>query len=367
MKEQKIVFFLGAGASNSDGSLLQNELLNYYFTKLSPFYLGESHSQKFNDFFDEHFNREEPLPTLEEIFGLIYFFQKIKLTNNPEKYQELDGTVALILARMLEYKLKSVRGTSHEILLKKLDSLNLIKKTSFISTNYDILVDNKMRNEHYSIDYGIPIVKDTDMKEGERGRLKLIKLHGSLNWAKCSKCSSVKVFPDKVLSSVEFLRDPCQRKEPCKGSYNKIFLIPPTYFKEFKAHKLKTLIRSSINVLTNTTHIFFCGYSFPDMDMHVKYLLKQSMINSKNIPEIMIINIPNDKIKGIRNDKLKLPEHANFIDEANRYRRFFKDTKKVHYKNLSFEMLPVYLKEIIINENVSFKDLSIREEELITH
>ena len=74
--------------------------------------------------------------------------------------------------------------------------------------------------------------------------------------------------------------------------------------------------------------IYFCGYSFRDADMHIKYLLKRAKMYNERNPEIYIINKPkrlNEKI--IENAK----------NEKERYFRFFKNKENIHYLDRSFE------------------------------
>jgi hypothetical protein len=35
--------------------------------------------------------------------------------------------------------------------------------------------------------------------------------------------------------------------------------------------------------LRDAEHVVFCGYSFPDADMHIKYMLKRAQTNSRGI------------------------------------------------------------------------------------
>ena len=79
------------------------------------------------------------------------------------------------------------------------------------------------------------------------------------------------------------------------------------------------------NVLKQAKRIFFCGYSFPDADIHVKYLLKRIEINRGSTPEIFIIN----------NHEKKSDDQKE--SEKLRYMRFFKNSENVDYTDQSFE------------------------------
>jgi len=70
-------------------------------------------------------------------------------------------------------------------------------------------------------------------------------------------------------------------------------------------------------------HIVFCGYSFPDADIHIKYLLKRAQTNRKAPLKVTVIN----HYKNKNADLCK--------EEEYRYKRFLGDT--VTYTKKSFE------------------------------
>ena len=99
------------------------------------------------------------------------------------------------------------------------------------------------------------------------------------------------------------------------------FIISPTYFKYFSDSFYKNLLKKVKDLLENTEVIYFCGYSFPDADLDLKYVLKQIEIEDP-IPEIFICNG--------RYKKVKDPEFERFL-------RFFKNKDRIHYLSQSFQ------------------------------
>jgi len=75
--------------------------------------------------------------------------------------------------------------------------------------------------------------------------------------------------------------------------------------------------------LRNVKHIIFCGYSFPDADIHIKYLLKRIQTNRTTPLRFTVIN----------NHPGKLP--IDKFQEKLRYQRFL--GRNVNYTALSFE------------------------------
>jgi hypothetical protein len=70
-------------------------------------------------------------------------------------------------------------------------------------------------------------------------------------------------------------------------------------------------------------HIVFCGYSFPDADIHIKYLLKRAQTN-RNLP--LRITVINDHPGKKASEKQQ---------EQDRYKRFLGNT--IRYTANSFE------------------------------
>src|SRR5262249_4788012 len=101
-------------------------------------------------------------------------------------------------------------------------------------------------------------------------------------------------------------------------------LCPPTFFKVMSNFHLQQVWRKAEQCLMEAKRIVFCGYSLPDADMHIKYLLKRVEVNRVSAPEVYIVNNHADKLPSAR------------ADEERRYRRLFRERDRVHYTTLSF-------------------------------
>jgi NAD-dependent SIR2 family protein deacetylase len=109
---------------------------------------------------------------------------------------------------------------------------------------------------------------------------KLFKLHGSLNWLYCPTCASITLTPGEkgVIRLIEdFANSACPR---CESVYLPI-IVPPTYFKDMESVFLNTVWNKCDRAIADADHIIFCGYSFPDADMHIKYLIKRQQVNRR--------------------------------------------------------------------------------------
>jgi hypothetical protein len=75
--------------------------------------------------------------------------------------------------------------------------------------------------------------------------------------------------------------------------------------------------------LRKVKHIAFCGYSFPDADIHIKYLLKRAQTNRDTPLRVTVVNNHPGK------------KDAEAQQERDRYVRFL--GRAVEYTDKSFE------------------------------
>lgn len=334
------VIFFGAGASASEGAPLQGDLFKEYFQTCKTTKTMEARLIKFfKKFFGidvKHNNLDEvSFPTLEEILGVLELslnreesFKDYSLTPSKPLIQQIKEDLIFLIAIVLKKKL-SKEAKYHRKLVDKLIEDNKLSSTAFVTSNYDILIDNALTKlyPNYDVDYGIEFTNYEKNNDWKRPRpqkaIYLYKLHGSLNWLYCLTCVSLTLTP-KVKSVATLVFKP-QKCDVC-GSVMVPIVIPPTFFKVMSNFYLQEIWRKTENTLKQAKKFFFCGYSFPNADMHIKYLLKRVEINRGSTPEIFIFN----KYKG-------KPSHEK-MSEKLRYMRFFKDSqKKVNYTNHSFE------------------------------
>jgi hypothetical protein len=330
------VIFLGAGASKSEKAPLQNELFKkyFFFDKSSEHEeINERLSEFFKDFFAININKENldeiNFPTFEEVLGILELsldrkesFKNYDLTRNRPKIQQIREDLIFLIALVLDKEL--IHETKfHKKLVNRLIEEDKIQKTSFVSLNYDIILDNALTDIYWShnldLDYGIEFTNfknNDDWKQPQPSRaVHLYKPHGSLNWLYCPTCISTTLTPkEKGVTKLIFKPKRCEK---C-GTEMIPIIIPPTFFKVMSNRYLQEIWYKTENALNQAKKIYFCGYSFPDADIHIKYLLKRAEINSNSTPEIYIINSSESK------------------DTKLRYERFFK-SNKVNWTGYSFQ------------------------------
>lgn len=337
---KKTVIFLGAGASKSDGAPLQKELFSTFFETCEK--MGEKFEesskyresigivkQYFQDFFgfEDDFDwhnfdyKTAPFPRFEEVLGILDL-----AINRKEEYKENTTDLwtyrkALIfsMAQAIQYELKHKNTESdlknHSKLVEILSDEIKKRSISFISTNYDLLIDDALQTHNITPNYGFCLGDEAT---------NLIKIHGSLNWKYCKSCKHIEPFNQKEEYYEAYVDMDNFRCNKCNSKAQYI-IVPPTYYKDMSNIYLSNIWYAAEKILMEAEHIIFCGYSLPNADMHIKYLLKRAEINRKdNLPlKVSVINAPKD---------MKANPKENL-----RFNRFFKTKDINFYSDVSFE------------------------------
>lgn len=274
-------------------------------------------------------------PTFEEALGVVDLallrneslkdFHNINRACNSNRIGFIRQYLVFLLARVIDSKLQQSKDI-HKRLILNLTNMDLLSQTSFVSTNYDILIDNALAEQYpdLSLDYGIEFTnfeKPNDWSRPSEKAIHLLKIHGSLNWLFCPTCNTVTLTP-KEKGVIRLFKNIDQAYcKPCETVFSPI-IVPPTFYKDMSNVYLQMVWNKSEQILRKSEHIIFCGYSFPDADMHIKYLLKRAQTN-RNIPcKFTVINNHAGKQQPL-------------IDaEKERYVRFL---GQVNYTTLSFE------------------------------
>ena len=341
----KTVIILGAGASASEGAPIQLELFRDYFKYVNSHTTTIHHSmnRELATFFHMMFNIDVDhgdldnidFPTFEEVLGVIDLairrnesfkeFDLESMASNGNRLRQIRVYLVLLMAKIIKEKLSVGRGI-HSNLITNLRTKKLLNKVSFISTNYDILIDNQLSSpDNRLVNYGIEFTnyhREKDWPRPNGNATKLFKIHGSLNWLYCSTCNTLTYTPFEkgVVRLVDnFSSCSC----PSCESVILPIIVPPTYFKDMTNVFLNEIWYKCEQDLRRTEHIIFCGYSFPDADIHIKYLLKRIQTNKDSALRFTVINNHPGKSNDVKNEERK------------RYRRFLGSS--VNYTNKSFE------------------------------
>lgn len=312
----KTTYILGAGFSRAAGLPLMND---FYLTSKDIFpKLGSPTATAFKHVFDfwevysnvkhylnvDFFNIEELLSIIEMNHYLsesesstlnedILFFIREVINQKTPKIDD-KSNIYDVYKRFLMYALGIKKDHN------RLYRLAGGPENSIISLNYDLLIENTLsffniNNAKSNIYdrpsfvpfYGHNIEYENDhLNPPDIIEIKIAKLHGSIN------------FKDNLI-------------------------IPPTWNKTSN-EKIKGAWQLAYELLSKTNKIVFIGYSLPQTDSYIKYLLINGIKENKNLKRIEVIN-PEDE-QGITRMR-----YSTFFDKN------LSDKKMFEYLPLKFE------------------------------
>ncbi len=177
---------------------------------------------------------------------------------------------------------------------------------SVISTNWDVLLDNSIQaiiNKDFKdqavVDYCCYIssygesdksVKPGLQMLGEGGfNIKLLKLHGSLNWLQCPRCSRVYITFEESIA-IRHIFEPINCRH-CDNNFGNTpdshnlssNLIMPTFLKDFTNPQYKLIWQNAGIELSEADRIVFIGYSLPQADFEMRQLLARMVKDDAKI------------------------------------------------------------------------------------
>ena len=177
MSMRKTVIFLGAGASKSDGAPLQRELFQSYFEscgKIQELQGSEERYRQITDIVSDYFEKffdykigdpagDKRLPRFEEVLGILDL-----AINRKEEYKEslhelqtyregLVFSMAQAIHYELDYKNAQARRKNHNKMVAKLADEIRDGNVAFLSTNYDLLIDNALLEHGILPNYGFTL------------------------------------------------------------------------------------------------------------------------------------------------------------------------------------------------------------------
>jgi NAD-dependent SIR2 family protein deacetylase len=350
MADTNIAVFLGAGASCAEGAPGQADLFKAYFQhcREQPLFYDRrlSIDRELATFFQVFFNIDVDhddfeavqFPTFEEALGILELaisreesfrgFDNSDQFGQGSRIRSVRRALILLIALILDQTLE--RGRSlHNRLVSRLVDQQIARNFEFLSFNYDILIDNALVAQQpvFDLDYGLEFtnfLKDADWhRPAVDGAVRLLKLHGSLNWLYCPTCRTVTLTP-KEKGICKIVLDPAACTCSC-GTLAVPIIIPPSYFKVLSNLYLQEVWNLAEQALSRADMWVFCGYSFPDADMHVKYLLKRVQVNSSKLRKVLVFNWH------------RLKEKKDADAEQHRLQRFFGKGFDLEYTKNSFE------------------------------
>jgi NAD-dependent SIR2 family protein deacetylase len=317
--ERDIIFVLGAGASYPDGVPLQKHILPMILSndEIRDSEVGRPVIEFITDNFAYN-DKEGAYPYLEAVFGFLDYF----IQNN----ESLSSKYSYTYLRIIK---ESLIKLIHHIVNSQTDKESTVYKNfwqmvngrtsnySIISLNYDTMLEEAFQ-KHVAqfgyLDYCIHLMNYDRSDEIEQFNywidprspvsidgnenpvsIKLIKLHGSLNWKYCTCCNqTLRTTWDREidLTKGKFTGYTYPDKEkyeyvcPQDGTDFETLIMMPSYVKPLHHPVISQLLSESAREIRATKKIVFVGYSLSDADLHIRALFKKHLTEDVKVTVI---------------------------------------------------------------------------------
>jgi hypothetical protein len=314
------VIILGAGATKACKGPLTNEILPEVFQNKADFPNPDSLT-RLEQFLQQNFHvvtgaPPQKYPGLPLLISLIDTAIERRQAFHPDwdvdAVTQLRHAMELAIFDLLEYRLEKAPTNNHYQML--LQIYPTPHEPRIISMNYDVIIDAAVM--HYSElrpsrdaraaagwrfpDYGCDI--STDLYRNRPKRFgTLLKLHGSLNWLYCPTCHRLEIGASEARPLVKALK--CLvgaghklesfylgAGSKCKtcGTELRALLVAPSHLKNYRNPHLTNVWYRAEQLLRSANRAVFVGYSLPDDDVEVVYLLKRGLAHLSP-PDITVV------------------------------------------------------------------------------
>lgn len=172
---------------------------------------------------------------------------------------------------------------------------NHAPNSAIISTNWDVLTETYLEKQKLVYDLSLNdayYMKDGTVTSKSRKTIKLIKIHGSINWFRCLNCGRINIVNSEDCGNYLFDDKSQETCKSCRITKNTDFLlqsqiITPTMMKSLNSQLYTNLWSSARDALLKADHVYFVGYSMPIADFDFRYLLHQSISDKAKIDVIL--------------------------------------------------------------------------------
>lgn len=326
---EKSVFILGAGFSYAAGVPTQATLLLEVLEHDNTFDpIFERNKEDIKNFIEDIFPNSKTVD-IEDVFTILDRGVNEKerfLTYEWQRLYKLRNQLIHLVLFIIDESLSKVDFEQENAYNKFIEYLIELRESgdkdlAIISTNWDNLLEKYISTfatpeSKIKTDYCIYTYKldddehkpDITLKARNYNNIKILKLHGSINWLYCSNCK--RMYIDDL--SIGISNKECQHCEPViieddERLYIEPIIITPTLLKEYHNLYIQGIWQNAFIELQEATKVYFIGYSLPKINFELKYLLKKAI---KDL-DITVVLAPNDKDNETHKNYLRLFGETN--------------------------------------------------------
>jgi NAD-dependent SIR2 family protein deacetylase len=293
----KTVYIFGAGASAAEGAPVLRDFLKiaYQYFKEEQYSPDLDIVWEFLEYFYgsktkiNHAEDLEKFPGLGEIFNIVDWSllqsQAFSTRFSRPRLHELKTALVKLISMTLDKSMPSHHGIHQSFVSGVV--MNGEEIPTFISLNYDIVLDNAIRSTCCAPEYGF-YGSHLDHLE-RRGKIPLYKLHGSLNWSFCPLCGEISEHDVKVahLLFKDRYSISCLN---CGGDNSQAIIIAPTLYKSYGISRLLNIWDCAGKSISLSDRLIFIGYSLAPADTSIIAMIKRALNAPDKRREIVVIN-----------------------------------------------------------------------------
>lgn len=345
--ERDVVFVLGAGASHPDGVPLQRHILPMILD--NDEIAGSAIGGEVVEFIRDNFAYDSVnglYPQLEAVFGFLDYFiiqnESLSLKYTNSKIYKIKES----LIKLIHYVVNQRTDENSKVYRQFWEKISSVSSNfSIINLNYDTLLEHSfgfLFKKFGYIDYCFPLMnyeKRGELKQFnfwinprepvviEPGEspvpIKIIKLHGSLNWKYCSCCNQTLLTPwdreiDLNHGKFTAYTYPDKKKYelvcPNDGTEFETLIVMPSYVKPLTHPVFSLLSGEASREIRAAKKIVFIGYSLSNADLHIRALFKKQLCGKTKLIAINPRNAQTLRLK-----YLSLSSNVEFVNSSFEY------------------------------------------------
>lgn len=326
----KDIYFLGAGTS----SLVGVPTFEYFHPKAREIYKNLSKGDPIKDLFERvlnHWDENFKELNIEHYFTAIEIQEKLKQDFNEQEQREEIKSIDIM--KFISYTIEKSsnnnlpRNKYFSEFLSDIFNKHRISRSAIITTNWDIVLEKSsilsLQNKYIKYEgNNIQPYHENEVEKIEREvQLRILKLHGSINWGYCKKCEKIYYFDKEISDGIKCPKKECPEKLALE-------LVPPICSKLDGSKSLRNIWKTAQDYLKSCEKIYFIGYSFPETDLQMKIFISNALKKNLHLEDVIIIS--NEKYAA---SKIDFEErYLSILPKNSKIRFYYDGFENVHDK-----------------------------------